>query len=278
MRNTDLDSPLITREEKNIIKRYYSFVRAHCVPGRISMKELGEKIVLYRNRPHFYCITNMKTKEIITLRGVIYSMSSRRVDGSLTLLSDGTLAVQRENSWYFSSDSEGYIDETNKKFYISKILSELGDDVLVSDMTFQLIKQANNDKKDKTLLDLVSSVIASSTTNKSPVLSDAEVFTLLLSGTHPRFFDENLFGNGVEFCAEVNGNISYSGNYARRGTESILDDLIYKSVHYHIQTNFTSDDIRRLEYEELLSDYRFRLPVKEMVMNFIRCPESERQT
>lgn len=133
------------------------------------------------------------------------------------------------------------------------------------------------------LLDVASHCIAMSTVEKSPSISDKDVLKFLISGSRVAFLDQNLMINGVTLdvahanSRSVSGYYSFDRGRGRRGedqrADGVLDNLIFKSVSHHIKTNFTSGDLMRLEYDEMLRDYRMRLPVKEMIVNWINFDE-----
>lgn len=265
----------MTKEDCRLIKKFYSFSTAHHRPNRLSIDELTERINYYRNNPVLISLKNFKTGQVLLLREVIYSVVSRRVSTSLLLLSDGAFIDKSDYNWgYRFSANDEYLDESNVGYSLGNIVSEFGNDMVMSDFAFCLITR--KDRDNESLLNLASKCIAGISANRSPMMSNADVFMSLISRSYPTFFDNSLLENRIEIDTAFKMPRNYYGGFSREGeNKAVFDNLVYEAIIHHINTNFTSDDIKRTECDTLLSDYRLRLPVKDMIVNFVRSGAKE---
>lgn len=268
-------------DDRKLIRRFYGFKRAYSRPERWSKEVLEGKISELRDNPVVYSLRNIKTGEVLMLRKVKWCMmAGRRSSNTLVLLSDGTLKEMTGCSW---SGNEGqYLsEEETPTFYNIKCELYDNEEMVVSDMGFRFLTMEH---REETFADVASKCLAWSVMISSPSMNDKETFNYVMREVRPSFFDKSLLDNDIPLVTKTGAPPSYihlndgsspsyihfnDGRYGENREAGVLDSLIYSSVYYHVSKNFTSEEMKQMEYEQLLRDVRMRLTIREMVMNWM---------
>jgi hypothetical protein len=238
----------------------------------LSREQLETEIENLRASPISYSIRNVMTNEFVMFRKVMFTLSSGRSRRNLLVLSDGSL---KEISDRYNAPEGHYMSE-DEKFY--QIKSDLypNEEMSLSNWAFQLLmmERRYSSHEDETLLDIASKVVATSAMIAFPSLCDYDVLKLLSIKECPAFLDRSLRENDVELVMTIKSAPTYiSQDYRRRNSQDrkdgILDNMIFSSVCYRIKTQFTSEEIMHMEYDQILRDVRMRSSIKEMIMDWI---------
>jgi len=260
-------------DDQKLIRRFYGFKRAYSKPCRLSVEELERQISGLRDHPIVYSLRNIKTNEVLMLRKVKWCMmAGLRTSSTLVLLSDGALKETTGN-YNYSGNVGQYLylsEEETPTFYNIKCELYDNEEMVVSDMGFRFLTM---EQREETFMDVVSKCLAWSVMISSPSMGDRETFNCLMREVRPSFFDKSLLDNDISLITKVETPPTYIHLYNGRSREDretgVLDSLIYSSVYYHVSKNFTFEEIRQMEYGQLLRDVRMRLTIREMIINWM---------
>jgi hypothetical protein len=258
-------------DDQKLIRRFYGFKSTFSKPCRLSTEELERKISELRDDPVVYSLRNTKTGETLKLRKVKWCMTVGRSSSTLVLLSDGALKEMTGNYNYSGNVVGQYLsEEETSTFYNIKCELYDNEEMVVSDMGFRFLTM---EQREETFMDAVSKCLAWSVMISSPSMGDRETFNCLMREIRPSFFDKSLLDNDVPLITKVETPPTYIHFYNGRSRENretgVLDSLIYSSVYYHVSNNFTFEEIRQMEYGQLLRDARMRLTIREMIINWM---------